>query len=76
MPNPAAYTAIRSYKKNRTANKPSYFHSPEIQALFAKCNAARRQGRIRPECRNEIHPNLRLIQIYEEFVRFRQILAE
>ena len=33
MPNPAAYTAIRSYKKNRTANKPSYFHSPEIQAL-------------------------------------------
>lgn len=50
MPNPAAYTAIRSYKKNRTANKPSYFHSPEIQALFAKYNATRRQGRIRPEC--------------------------
>lgn len=43
MPNPAAYTAIRSYKKNRTANKPSYFHSPEIQALFA--NAMRPGGK-------------------------------
>ena len=46
MPNPAAYTAIRSYKKNRTANKPSYFHSPEIQALFAKCDASLPPGRI------------------------------
>lgn len=49
--------------------KPSR-RPPEIQAIFAKYNAARRQGRIRPECRNEIHPNLRLIQIYEEIANY------